>query len=129
MHVLSIKHFADLPPEKMGLMLNGDILNHHGQCQGTYLLENNGSANGHVYWYQQDGNRGIWFGQSYTGWHVGPITYLGQDSGNIIGPYGQGIKWPTEISNGYRYWNATSWVLASSNDLKFLQCKYKQQMV
>ena len=114
-----------MPPDKIGLILDGDVLYHQGQCQGIYLLANNVSVNNQVYWYQQDGNWGIWFGQSWIGWIVGPITYLGQDSGNIIGPYGQGIKWPTEISNGYRYWNTTSWVFASSNDLEFLQCKYK----
>ena len=107
----------------MRLKLDGDVLYRQGQCQGIYLLANNVSVNNKVYWYQQDGNYGIWFGQSWIGWIVGPITYLGQDIGYIIGPYG--VKWPTEISNGYRYWNTTSWVLASSNDLEFFQCKYR----
>ena len=118
-----------MPRDKIGLKLDGDVLNHQGQYQGNYLLSNNGSINGHVYWYQQNGNHGIWFGQSWISWIFGHINDLGQEIGYIFGPYGQGIKWPTEISNGYWYWNFTSWVLASSNDLKFLLCKYKSQII
>ena len=113
----------------MRLILEGDVLHYQGQCQGTYLLSNNVTINNQVYWYQQDGNHGIWFGQSYTGWIVGPITNLGEDYGGILGPYGQEIKWPTQISIGYRYWNSSSWMPASSNDLEFLLCKYKSQII
>ena len=121
------KHFAtDLPPDKMRLILDGDVLYHQGQRQGTYLLANNVSINNQAYWYQQDGNYGIWFGQFYTGWIFGSLDVLGQDNGGIIGPSGQEIiKWPTQIiSNSFTYWNSTNWVPASSNEFVLDECEF-----
>ena len=91
-----------------------------------HYTTNNVSVNNQVYWYQQDGNYGIWFGQFFTGWIFGSLDVLGQDNGGIIGPSGQEIiKWPTQIiSNSFTYWNSTNWVPAPSNEFVLDECEF-----
>ena len=117
-----VLHFADLPPECMALVLSGDVFYHHKLYEGTYCLAENVSVNGHEYWYKPKGEMGVWFGQVYKGWIVGTIAFLGQDIGSMHGPFGQ-ETWPTKNSNGYRYYNSSSWVPASSRDLRFYDRK------
>ena len=123
--LVKCKYFSDAPPHKMNLILEGQALANQGKKQGIYLLSDGSKVNGYEHWYQRDGLNGVWFGQSYTGWFVGPIGSLGQDYGGITGPDGQDeVKWPTEISVGYEFYGNSNWNPAASHEVVFIECKY-----
>ena len=123
--LVTCTYFSDAPPYKMNLILDGLALAIQGERQGIYLLSEGSKVNGYEHWHQLDGSNGVWFGQSYTGWLVGDIGLLGQDYGGIIGPDGQyEVKWPTEISVGYRFHANSIWNLATSHEVVFIECKY-----
>ena len=123
--LFTYKHFSDAPPYKLNLILDGHALAFQGDCQGIYLLEEGSKINGYEHWYQPDGSNDVWFGQSYTGWHVAGIAWLGQDYAGIVGPDGQDeVKWPTQISVGYRFYGNSSWIPAASHEVVFIECKY-----
>ena len=123
--LVTCTYFSDAPPYKMNLILDGLALAIQGERQGIYLLSEGSKVNGYEHWYQQDGLNGVWFGLTRVCWTVGPIGFLGQDYGGIIGPDGQyEVKWPTEISVGYRFHANSIWNPATSHEVVFIECKY-----
>ena len=123
--LVKCKYFSDAPPHKMNLILEGQALANQGKKQGIYLLSDGSKVNGYEHWYQRDGLNGVWFGQSRQSWQVGLIGSLGQDYAGIVGPDGQDeVKWPTQISVGYRFYGNSSWIPAASHEVVFIECKY-----
>ena len=109
------------PPSSIQLILDGDAREVHFETQGNYTIVQE-LINGFPYWVHQNGEQAIWFGPtSYPSWIVGPETNLG-NYGYIFGPYGVDV-WPTQIINGYVYWDGSSWQYPSSSDLIFKDCK------
>ena len=110
------------PPSSIQLILDGDAREVQFERQGNYTIVQE-LINGFPYWVQQKGDNAIWFGSSsYPSWIVGPETYLGSTTGGIYGPYGIDF-WPTQIIDGYEYWNGSSYQYFPSSDLILRDCK------
>ena len=109
--------FTALPsPRSKELILDGVAKQFYSETMGNYTLVQE-LINGYPYWVQQNGDNAIWFGStSYPSWVVGPETFLGSTTGFIWGPYGVDF-WPTQIIDGYDYWDGSSIQYFASSDL------------
>ena len=102
--------------------MDGNSLERQSLKQGNYTLVQE-LINGFPYWVQQNGEQAIWFGlTSYPSWVAGDAIDLGTTKGGIFGPYGVDF-WPTQIIDGYEYWDGSSWQYFSSSDLILRDCK------
>ena len=103
----------------MVLVLSG----YANTVEGFYHLEKD-NFDGFPYWKQENGDNAIWFQKSgRRAWTIGHEDYLGQDyDGIIIGP-NDITTWPTQISEGFKYWDGSNW---QSNDILFEECKYSE---
>ena len=107
----------------MRLFLKGEVLKRRGYLQGNYLLAENSIVNDHPYWYKQDGDYGIWYGETYNGWILSGLGNLGTNMASIVGPYWlDEVKWPTQIQEGFRYYY-TKWRNTTSDEVVFVECK------
>ena len=110
------------PPSSIQLILDGDAREVQFDKQGNYTIVQE-LINGFPYWVQQNGGNAIWFGPtSYPSWIVGLEIHLGQNHGGIFGPYGVNV-WPTQIIDGYDYWDGSSFQYFASSDLILKDCK------
>ena len=97
------------------------------KCEGTYRIVKNKSVNGQPYWTQQNGIHAIWFymlqdGRKY--WFLGLEAYLGSNIAYIAATISS-FAWPTQIINGFYYFDGTGYSTVSpSNDVFFKDCKY-----
>ena len=61
----------------MKITLNNEVLNHHGEYQGTYELSE--SVNGKPTWKSQ--SKAIWYVQDH--WMIGILDNIGKPNGNF----------------------------------------------
>ena len=101
----------------MNLILNSDAKNEQGSKQGIYVLGEK-LINSYPYWAQQNGSNAIWFRETNRRWYIGPKNYLGGGLSGIRGPRGIDRS-PTQIINGWRYYDNGIWKDTSASDIIF----------
>ena len=107
-----LKIITDFPPQKIYLALSGHAKTKQPSKEGFYYLAKD-NFNGFPYWKQRDSYNAIWFRDSWhRGWTVD----------GIIGP-NDITAWPTQISDGYKYWDGYKWQLAMSTELTVIDCE------
>ena len=99
------------------MILNGDAKNIHPDRQGIYILGQK-LINSHPYWEQQNGSNAIWFRETIRRWYIGPKNYLGGGLAGIRGPRGMDRS-PTQIINGWRYYDNGIWKDTSASEIIF----------
>ena len=105
------------------MVLRKNVKNKLSDMQGFYSLAKE-NINGLPYWKQTYGDHAVWFRKSwYSGWTVGHEYSLGHDYPGIIGP-DDTTAWPTQIFNGYKYWDGTTWYPTTATDVIFKSCKF-----
>ena len=94
------------------IKLQGDVKKLLGIIEGKYSLQPK-LFNMHPYWTNKSKTCSIWFVNGY--WKVGyNLSYLGRSGELVKGPYGE-EDWPQNISSGWKYFAATTWLDAGSN--------------
>ena len=101
----------------MKLILNGDAKNKHESLQGIYSLGEK-LVNSHPYWEQQNGSNALWFDRTFREWTVESKIHLGESYGGIVGPKGVDRS-PTQIVNGWRYYDNELWKDATISEIIF----------
>ena len=54
---------------------------------------------------------------------MGPESDLGTNFLGIVGP-NDVKKWPAQISDGFKYWDGSSWQPSNATDVIVKDCKY-----
>ena len=109
-------------PPKIQLILGGTVKDQHDDTQGIYLLVQD-FINGRYFWNQVGGTNAIWFQRSwYTSWMIGPEAYLGQNYTGITLPNAL-YSWPTQILDGYKFWDGANWQSSDSTKITIKDCK------
>ena len=101
----------------MKLILNSNAKNEQGSKEGIYVLREK-LINSYPYWEQQNGSNAIWFRETNRRWYIGPKNYLGGGLSGIRGPRGIDRS-PTQIINGWRYYDNGIWKDTSASEIIF----------
>ena len=78
-----------------------------------------GFINEQNYWVHRCGHSAIWWSNECSSWCVGVFEKLGSKFAGIVGPYFK-RKWPTLITDGWKYSDGSNWIDANQENIMFL---------
>ena len=101
------------------ISLKNGALIHQPNRQGIY--QRAGKVNGKTSWISLN-NQALWYNAPSDDWMIGPVDYLGTDTGAIQSNGDQGISsCPYNVPNdAWEYWN-NGWIIADANDVS-IEC-------